>query len=125
MTQCKHRYLEEVEAREEGGTPSIIGAIRAGLTIQLKEQIGSSVIMGIEEEMSKHVFSQWEGVQELILVGPRSDIPRLPIFSFLIKHPPSNLFLHHYFVAALLNDLFGIQARGGCSCAGPYGQVKL
>jgi hypothetical protein len=28
--------------------------------------------------------------------------------------------LHANFVAALLNDLFGIQARSGCFCAGPY-----
>lgn len=78
--------------------------------------------MSIEKKMASHVFSQWERVKELVIVGPHG-IPRIPIFSFLVHHPPSGLFLHHYFVSALLNDLFGIQARGGCSCAGPYGQV--
>ena len=48
---------------------------------------------------------------------------RLPVFSFLIRHEDSGLFLHHNFVSSLLNDLFGIQSRGGCACAGPYAQV--
>ena len=122
MTQGKHSYHTEPEEREEGGTPSIVGAVRAGLAMQLKEVVGSETIMALEEEVCGHVFSRWEGVEELVVVGPRH-IPRLPIFSFLIRHPHSGLFLHHYFVSALLNDLFGIQARGGCSCAGPYGQV--
>ena len=100
-----------------------MGAVRAGLAMQLKESVGSEHIMALEEEVCSHAFSQWEGVEELVLVGPRH-VPRLPIFSFLVRHPQSGLFLHHYFVSALLNDLFGIQARGGCSCAGPYGQVS-
>ena len=49
---------------------------------------------------------------------------RLPIFSMLIRHEDSGKFLHHNFVSVLLNDLYGIQARGGCACAGPYAQVS-
>ena len=108
--------------REEGGTPSIIGSIRAGLAIQLKEAVGTEWIMSREEELCRRVFREWESVEELIVVGPHS-IPRLPVFSFLIRHPLTGRFLHHNFVCILLNDLFGIQARGGCSCAGPYAQV--
>jgi len=33
--------------------------------------------------------------------------------------------LHGPYVATLLSDLFGIQARGGCACAGPYGHQLL
>ncbi len=51
-------------------------------------------------------------------------VPRLPIFSFMVRHPPTGLFIHYNFVCALLNDMFGIQARGGCACAGPYAQVR-
>ena len=115
-------YHSQPEEREEGGTPSIVGAVRAGLAMQLKEEVGCERIMALEKEVCSYVFSQWEAVDQLVMVGPRH-VPRLPIFSFLIRHPQSGLFLHHYFVSALLNDLFGIQARGGCSCAGPYGQV--
>ena len=60
---------------------------------------------------------------QLIVVGPHS-IPRLPVFSFLVRHQDSGRYLHHNFVCAVLNDVFGLQARGGCSCAGPYSQVR-
>ena len=92
--------------------------------MQLKQAVGSQTITRLEEEMSGYVFSKWEAVEELEVVGPSHCVPRLPVFSFLVRHPPSGLFLHHNFVSALLNDLFGIQARGGCSCAGPYAQVS-
>lgn len=109
--------------REEGGTPAIVGSIRAGLAMQLKEVVGSCQIMTREEELCRHAFSEWASVQELVVVGPHS-IPRLPVFSFLVRHPHSGRFLHPNFVCSLLNDLFGVQARGGCSCAGPYAQVS-
>lgn len=59
----------------------------------------------------------------LVLLG-NLEAPRLPVFSFLIYNPQSGRFLHHNYVAAILNDLFGIQARGGCACAGPYAMVR-
>lgn len=68
------------------------------------------------------VISRWSKVPHLHLIGPKA-VPRLPVFSFLIVHPQSNHYLHHNFICALLNDLYGIQSRGGCSCAGPYAQV--
>ena len=122
VTPSTHQYFKEVELREEGGTPSIVGAVRAGLAVQLKEAVGSETIMTLEEDLCQYVFSQWENVEELVIVGPHH-VPRLPIFSFLICHRPSRKYLHHNFVCTLLNDLFGIQARGGCMCAGPYAQV--
>ena len=122
VTPTDHRYFKQEEMREEGGTPAILGSIRAGLAIQLKEAVGTEWIMSREEELCRRVFGKWESVDELVVVGPHS-IPRLPVFSFLIRHLPSGLFLHHNFVCTLLNDLCGIQARGGCSCAGPYAQV--
>ena len=122
VTPTDHCYFKEEEMREEGGTPSIIGSIRAGLAIQLKEAVGTEWIMAREEELCRLVFQEWEPVHELVVVGPHS-IPRLPVFSFLIRHLGTGRFLHHNYVCTLLNDLFGIQARGGCSCAGPYAQV--
>ena len=122
VTKAHHRYHDDPEIKEEGGTPAILGSIRAGLAIQLKEAVGTEWIMYREEQLCRRVFMEWESVDELLVVGPHS-IPRLPVFSFLIRHLPSGLYLHHNFVCTLLNDLFGIQARGGCSCAGPYAQV--
>ena len=69
-------------------------------------------------------FTSWAGVQDLVILGS-STAPRLAIFSFMIRHAQSKLFLHYNYVAALLNDLFGIQTRGGCACAGPYAQVMV
>ena len=110
--------------REEGGTPSIVGAIRAGLALKLKMSVGVGHIMAREEEVRAAVLEAWRGVEELEVLGPAAS-PALPIFSFLIRHPATGLFLHHNFVVALLNDLFGIQSRGGCACAGPYMQRLL
>ena len=95
------------------------------MAVQLKESVGSEFIMSREEELCKHAFEEWKSVKELVVVGPDQSVSRLPIFSFLVRHPDSGLFLHHNFVCAVLNDLFGIQARGGCACAGPYGQVNI
>ena len=68
------------------------------------------------------MLKAWINIKELEILGPL-DVPRIPIFSFLIKHPESGHYLHHNFICMVLNDLFGIQARGGCMCAGPYGMV--
>ena len=71
----------------------------------------------------RKAFDKFKGLDELVLLGSRS-VQRLPIFSFLIKHLDSGLYLHHNFVSSLLSDLFGIQTRGGCACAGPYAQAS-
>ncbi|XP_070553700.1 LOW QUALITY PROTEIN: uncharacterized protein [Ptychodera flava] len=124
VTRDTHRYLQQIEMREEGGTPDIVGSIRAGLVFQLKEAVGADVIMAREHELCRRATDVWNTVQNLIILG-KSDAPRLPIFSFLIKHPVTGQFLHHNFVCAVLNDVFGVQARGGCACAGPYAQDLL
>ena len=68
-------------------------------------------------------MSSWSDCPNLVLLGNVA-LPRLPIFSFLVRHPTTRQFLHYNFVCAVLNDVFGIQARGGCACAGPYAQVN-
>ncbi|XP_041473906.1 uncharacterized protein LOC121422784 [Lytechinus variegatus] len=119
-----HRYLKQIEMREEGGTPSIVGAIRAGLVMQLKETIGHEMIMRREKEIWRSVLERFSSCPNLVILGSTSQ-PRLPIISFLIRHPHTKQFLHHNFICALLNDVYGIQARGGCACAGPYAQDLL
>ena len=117
-----HRYLDNPVAREEGGTPAIIESIRAGLVVALKQAVGTDLIAAREERLWQHVLRRWAGSPGIEILGSRQ-ASRLSIVSFRIRHGAR--FLHHNFVVAVLNDLFGIQARGGCSCAGPYGHRLL
>ncbi len=118
----EHRYIGDLEQREEGGTPGIVESIRAGLVFQLKQAVGTDVIRAREERFIRRAISAWETNPNLAVLGNRTS-DRLSIVSFVVKH--SGRYLHHDFVVALLNDLFGIQSRGGCSCAGPYGHRLL
>jgi selenocysteine lyase/cysteine desulfurase len=118
----EHRYLDCPIHREEGGTPDIVGAIRAGLIFQLKESVGHAAIREAEESYIQRDIETWSKHPNIQILGnPKSW--RLSIVSFMIRD--GEHYLHHNFVVALLNDLFGIQARGGCSCAGPYGHRLL
>jgi selenocysteine lyase/cysteine desulfurase len=117
-----HRYLDDPVAREEGGTPAIVESIRAGLVFALKNAVGTETIQAAEERLCRRALDRWALTPQIEVLGnPRAR--RLPIISLRIKAGDS--YLHHNFVVALLNDLFGIQARGGCSCAGPYGHRLL
>ncbi|MBK9030342.1 MAG: aminotransferase class V-fold PLP-dependent enzyme [Myxococcales bacterium] len=118
----EHRYLDDPEHREEGGTPAIIESIRAGLVFQLKEAVGWETIRTREHEFIERAIASWTANPDLLILG-NHDAWRLSIVSFVVRH--RDAYLHHNFVVALLNDLFGIQARGGCSCAGPYGHRLL
>ncbi|MEM1416247.1 MAG: aminotransferase class V-fold PLP-dependent enzyme [Myxococcota bacterium] len=118
----EHRYLEDIEHREEGGTPDILGSIRAGLVFQLKEAVGVETIEAKERAFTTRAIAAWRDEPNLLILG-NPDLWRLSIVSFVVRH--GGRYLHNNFVVALLNDLFGIQSRGGCSCAGPYGHRLL
>ena len=122
VNPADHRYLEDIEHREEGGTPAIVESIRAGLVFQLKEAVGADVIRDLEEAFIKRAIASWEQNPNIEVLG-NHEADRLSIVSFVIRH--GDQYLHHNYVVALLNDLFGIQSRGGCSCAGPYGHRLL
>ena len=122
VNPTEHRYLDDVERREEGGTPAIVESIRAGLVLQLKEAVGVGAIREREETFTHTAMHRWEANPNIEILG-NHDLPRLSIVSFVVRH--RERYLHHNFVVALLNDLFGIQSRGGCSCAGPYGHRLL
>ena len=119
----EHRYLADIEHREEGGTPAIIESIRAGLVFQLKESVGIPTIHALEKKFLARAIAAFRAEPKVELLG-NLETDRLSILSFVVK-APSGKYLHHNFVVALLNDLFGIQSRGGCSCAGPYGHRLL
>ncbi|MEX0983959.1 MAG: aminotransferase class V-fold PLP-dependent enzyme [Actinomycetota bacterium] len=122
VNPTEHVYLSDVERREEGGTPDIVGSIRAGLVFGLKDAVGTELIREREESFTHRAMHRWQENPGIEILGSH-DLPRLSIVSFVIRH--DGPYLHHNYVVALLNDLFGIQARGGCSCAGPYGHRLL
>ncbi len=118
----EHRYLDDPIHREEGGTPAIVESIRAGLVFQLKEAVGHEAIAKREHSFIAAAIDRWSEHSRMEILG-NPELWRLSIVSFVVRH--GQRYLHHNFVVALLNDLFGIQARGGCSCAGPYGHRLL
>jgi selenocysteine lyase/cysteine desulfurase len=122
VNPLEHRYLTEIEHREEGGTPAIIESIRAGLVFQLKMRVGVEAIRQREEAFIGRAIARWRANPAIEILGNPA-LDRLSIVSFVVRH--QGRYLHHNFVVALLNDLFGIQSRGGCSCAGPYGHRLL
>ncbi|WP_380165164.1 aminotransferase class V-fold PLP-dependent enzyme [Jannaschia sp. R86511] len=128
VSSTEHHYLRDPEHREEGGTPAIVGSIRAGLVFQLKQAVGVDVIRAREQVLLRRAVAHWQAVPEIEILG-NLDTERLSIVSFVVRRPDAagnpGRHLHHNFVVALLNDLFGIQSRGGCSCAGPYGHRLL
>jgi len=123
VNATEHRYLADPVHREEGGTPAIIESIRAGLVFQLKDAVGVDVIEERERALMERAMRVLRSEPTVEVLGNPA-APRLSIASFVIR-TPAGRYLHHNFVVALLNDLFGIQARGGCSCAGPYGHRLL
>lgn len=140
-----HEYDASIEAREDGGTPGIIQAIRCGLAFQLKERVGPHAIECAEQELGMKAIEAWRAHPSILLMG--ADRPgffeyknRVSIISFNVLAPAMDstgsgaptgysmpkicggrLLLHPHFVIQLLNDVYGIQARSGCSCTGPYG----
>jgi selenocysteine lyase/cysteine desulfurase len=114
----EHHYIEDIESREDGGTPPFLQTIQAALCVRLKEQMGVERIMEREEQLVKMVFDRLDRVPRLkVLAGHIR--ARLGVFSFVIEG------LHFNLGVRLLNDRFGVQVRGGCSCAGTYGHYLL
>lgn len=109
-------YINNIEEREDGGTPAFLQTIRAAMAIQLKEEMTVSRIQAREHYINRIVFDRWGSVENIeILAGNIKD--RVSVFSIIISG------LHYNLLAKLLNDYFGIQCRGGCNCAGTYGHV--
>ena len=123
VNPTEHLYLTDPEHREEAGTPAIVESIRAGLVFDLKDAVGVDVIQAREEDFVRRAIDSWNTNPAIEVLG-NTDAQRLSITSFVVRRP-NGRYLHHNFIVAVLNDLFGIQSRGGCSCAGPYGHRLL
>ena len=114
----EHEYVDHIEQREDGGTPPILQGIRVGMCIRLKEKMGVVNLLKREEEQLAIIFDRLSKIENLeILAGHIKK--RLAVISFILHDAPYNL------VVKILNDRFGIQTRGGCSCAGTYGHGLL
>ncbi len=118
-----HDYLNSVIEREEAGTPNIIGDIRAALVFMIKAAIGTDYIAKRDAELGAKARMVWRKNSQINLLAAENE-NRLPIFSFTINNRKGGV-VHHELVARMLSDIAGIQVRGGCVCAGPYGHRLL
>ncbi len=114
----EHKYLDNIEAREDGGTPAFLQTIKAAMCIKLKEEMGVQNILNREEEILKMFWDELPKINNLHILAQQHK-HRLGVISFYIDN------LHFNLGVKLLNDKFGIQTRGGCSCAGTYGHYLL
>lgn len=123
VSSTEYDFLTDIETREDAGTPPILQTIRAAAAMEVKDQIGARRIEEIEGNYIKEALKRIEKNNRIEVIGPLDLENRLGILSFNIKYKEH--YLHPRFVITLLNDLFGIQGRAGCSCAGPYGHFLL
>ncbi len=114
----EYRYFDDVELREDGGTPGFLQLIRAALAMEIKEEMGVDNILKREEELLQIAFEEFPKISGMHILAEDSK-DRLGIFSFYIENINYNL------IVKLLNDRYGIQVRGGCACAGTYGHLLL
>ncbi|NIW04252.1 MAG: aminotransferase class V-fold PLP-dependent enzyme [Gammaproteobacteria bacterium] len=118
-----HDFVRDIEEREKAGTPGILQTMKAALAFAVKTAVGVEAIERRESALTRKAFDQWAG-SNIEILGHRDPDLRVSIISFNVKDP-RGAYLHPKFVTTLLNDLFGIQSRAGCSCAGPYGHRLL
>lgn len=118
-----HEYSSDIATREEAGTPNVVGDIRAALVFLVKEAVGLQAIERRERELNAMALQGWKDNPALTLLGTNSK-HRLPIFSFLVRDARGRP-VHQQLFTRMLSDIYGIQARGGCACAGPYAHRLL
>ena len=117
-------FIVDIEEREKAGTPGVLQILKSGLAFQLKDRIGVEAIEAREQELLAKTFDRWKDNEHLEILGNPDPDKRISIVSFNVKDHHGR-YLHPKFVTTILNDLFGIQSRAGCSCAGPYGHRLL
>lgn len=119
-----HDFTADIEARERAGTPGVFQVVRAALALEIKRELGVETIQNREHRLLEPALSRWMDHERVEILGPSDPTKRIGIVSFNIADGEGG-YLHPKLVTTLLNDLFGIQSRAGCSCAGPYGHRLL
>lgn len=122
VSSSEHYFTDDIEMREDAGTPAILQKLRAALAFRVKEDVGAARIAEREHHFIRTAIDRWSRNPAIELLG-NLEAPRLAVVSFLVR--AGGRYLHPRFVVTLLSDLFGIQSRGGCACAGPYGHRLL
>jgi selenocysteine lyase/cysteine desulfurase len=117
-------FIARIEEREKAGTPGVLQTLKAALVFQVKDAVGTDVIEEREQAYTCRALSSWAENENIEVLGNPDPCSRVGIISFNIRDA-SGKYLHHKLLTVLLNDLFGIQSRAGCSCAGPYGHRLL
>ncbi|GGE88624.1 aminotransferase class V-fold PLP-dependent enzyme [Stappia taiwanensis] len=118
-----HAYSANLAAREEGGTPNVIGDIRTALAMLVKEAVGQDWLTERQQALRRRALAVWSRNPRIDLLG-KAPATALPIFSFRVRDGAGGL-VHHQLFTRLLSDVHGIQARGGCACAGAYAHRLL
>ncbi len=124
VSETGQDFVADVEARERAGTPGVLQILKAALVFDLKRALTVERIEAREHVLLRRAFERWGAVERIEILGNLDAGRRIAIVSFNVRGPEGS-YLHPKFVTALLNDLFGIQSRAGCSCAGPYGHRLL
>ncbi|MHB1198586.1 MAG: aminotransferase class V-fold PLP-dependent enzyme [Polaromonas sp.] len=114
----EHQYFEDIETREDGGTPAFLQTMRAALAVRLKEKMGTINSQERERELLRIAFERLGTIPGLKILAPENR-ERLGVISFYVEN------LHYNFIVRALSDFYGVQVRGGCSCAGTYGHYLL
>jgi len=122
-------FINRIEEREKPGTPGVLQVLKAAMVFEVKDNVTTARIEEREHELLEKIFSRWLANPAIEILGNQDPTKRVGIISFNIKSNKGNSdgsqYLHPKFITTLLNDLFGIQSRAGCSCAGPYGHRLL
>lgn len=119
-----HVYSTSLQNREEGGTPNVVGDIRAALALLIKEALGQDWLSARQETLRQRALAVWSRNPNIEVLGQDRTVDKLPIFSFMIRDAEGGK-IHHQLFTRLLSDVYGVQARGGCACAGSYGHRLL
>ncbi len=114
----EYKYVDDIETREDGGTPAFLQTMQTALALRLKEKMGVENILKREHELAEKVYEAFDKIENLHLLATKHR-DRIGVFSFFLDN------VHHNLIVKILNDRFGIQVRGGCSCAGTYGHYLL
>ena len=124
VSMTEQDFIKDIEEREKAGTPGVLQTLKAALAFQVKDRVGVELIRSREHELTARAMQSWAENDAIEILGTPDPSRRIGIVSFNLRCADGK-YLHHKLVTALLNDLFGIQSRAGCSCAGPYGHRLL
>ncbi|MFS4580918.1 aminotransferase class V-fold PLP-dependent enzyme [Phaeobacter sp. C3_T13_0] len=125
VSPWRHDYADDIAAREEAGTPNVVGDIRAALCLLVKEAMGQAFMLKRQEELRQRALAAWKDLPNLQILGNPNAAQKLPIFSFQVTDPETGAPIHQQLFTRMLSDHYGVQARGGCACAGPYAHRLL